>query len=214
MEENPDLIEFREQWKAELRSRNTATSQEQVGPQPPATSNIPSSSGESTSAAAVPSLPSKKTPVEVYRAAVHAEEDGRLDEALQLYRYAFKRDRNVDKAFHLEESALMIIKTDDKSAGEGQIEVAREVPTVAIQDPAIHSTTTVPLDELLAEFPDELTFISEDETSIPPVELLPPEILAYILLLLAHNHDVNAIERFAAASRKARAVSLDPVIWR
>ncbi len=43
---------------------------------------------------------------------------------------------------------------------------------------------------------------------------LPLEILLHILFCLASIHDVRTIERFATVCRKARAISLDPTIWR
>jgi len=70
------------------------------------------------------------------------------------------------------------------------------------------------LEAILSAFPDELMFISQDEQTLSPLQSLPLEVIVDVLMQLAYRNDTTAIERFATACRKARAVSLDSHIWR
>ncbi|KAJ8095292.1 hypothetical protein PM082_010515 [Marasmius tenuissimus] len=54
-------------------------------------------------AAAIASNSTASPAVAIYRQAVVHEQKGELDEALQLYRQAFRREPNVDKLYHQEE---------------------------------------------------------------------------------------------------------------
>ena len=63
---------------------------------------------------------------------------------------------------------------------------------------------------LLRGFPHILAFEREDEKEGTPLQTLPEELLILILRML----DPTSIERFAAVSRKAFALSLDNTIWR
>ncbi|EGO22409.1 hypothetical protein SERLADRAFT_473181, partial [Serpula lacrymans var. lacrymans S7.9] len=166
--------------------------------------------------------------LEVYRQAVHHEQNSQLDDALRLYRQAFRLNPMVDKAYYKEEQRI-------------QLSTAASVPPVVTAHPTAHKrlsstgSTVVPpekVDELvqsvnalaiapnavvtgtmaslLAGFPPDLLFEPEDEREGIPLNKLPDELLVYIL----RNLDTTAIERFATANRKARVVSLDSSIWR
>lgn len=63
---------------------------------------------------------------------------------------------------------------------------------------------------LISAFSENLKFEPEIEGENTPISLLPDEILVMILCKL----EPTSIERFARVNRKARILSLDPVIWR
>jgi F-box protein 9 len=193
-EDNEELARFREEWRAEVRAR---------------TNNLEK-----------PKITQPETPLELYSRAVIAEEQGQLDEALTLYRQAFRREPNVDKLFHREESAKAKATTPSFA-----VQHKRASPPVS---PTVESVThrlqeinlrspkgrSPELEAVLKAFPDELMFITQDELTLSPLESLPLEVIVEILMQLAYRNDTNAIERFASICRKARAVSLDPHIWR
>jgi F-box protein 9 len=66
------------------------------------------------------------------------------------------------------------------------------------------------LARLLSAFPDALKFTPEDEGIPVPLEVLPDELLVFILGHL----DCTALERFATVSKKARVLTLDASLWR
>jgi len=69
---------------------------------------------------------------------------------------------------------------------------------------------TTKLYDILKALPNELAFQKENEQKHAPLTTLPDEVVVLILRKL----DPTSIERFAAVSRKARVISLDPAIWR
>jgi F-box protein 9 len=66
------------------------------------------------------------------------------------------------------------------------------------------------LERLVNAFPAHLTFEAEDEKHEVVFNTLPEELLVYILSWL----EPTSVEQFAAVCRKARVVTLDPIIWR
>jgi F-box protein 9 len=209
-EESDELARFREEWKAEVRAR-AGSSEESKSAQTEPTK--PSTGKSSTVQVA------RELPVELYRRAVYAEEQGKLNEALALYRRAFRREPNVDKLFNREElvrapAAPSSTTRPDRTA----LSIPSDVDAVTnqLQEINLHTLKgrSPELEAVLTAFPDELMFISQDEKSLSPLEALPLEVIVDILMHLAHRSDTNAIERFASACRKARAVTLDPHIWR
>ncbi|KAG2365015.1 hypothetical protein BDR07DRAFT_1481870 [Suillus spraguei] len=157
--------------------------------------------------------------VEVYRKAVFHEQHSQLDQALQLYRQAFRLDANVDQAYSIEEQ-----RTQERSGA--QLVSHKNVPSTVsldgvtrdVQKFEVHKdskdksiVTSGFLAQVLKNFPENLTFEPEDEKEgLPPINLIPDELLLQILRIL----DYTTIERFAAVSRKARVLSLDSAIWR
>ncbi|KAG1860684.1 hypothetical protein DFJ58DRAFT_701133 [Suillus subalutaceus] len=156
--------------------------------------------------------------VEVYRKAVFHEQHSQLDEALRLYRQAFRLDANVDRAYFIEEQ-----RTQERSAIQPASHkkvpstvsvngVTRDVQKLEVQDSKNRSFVASGfLAQVLKNFPENLVFEPEDEKEgLPPINLIPDELLLQILRIL----DYTTIERFAAVSRKARVLSLDSAIWR
>lgn len=66
------------------------------------------------------------------------------------------------------------------------------------------------LEALLDSFPEGLTFLPEVGESPPPIASLPDELLLHILRKLGPD----SIERLACVCRKARVLTLEPVIWK
>lgn len=200
VEDNDELAKFREEWRAEVRARAD-------------TSELPKEVARLAQTEAI------ATPVELYRRAAIAEESGQLDEALQLYKRAFRREPNVDKIYAQEERAKARILPTSPPKYErshapitSELDVAtQKLSEINLQYPKGRSPE---LEAVLKAFPDELMFIAQDELSLSPLEALPLEVIIDILMHLAYRNDTTAIERFAGACRKARAVTLDPHIWR
>ncbi|OCH87518.1 hypothetical protein OBBRIDRAFT_837296 [Obba rivulosa] len=169
--------------------------------------------------------------VEVYRRAMQFEQESNLDEALRLYRQAFRMDANVDRAYHRLEA-----QQHAAAAGHAPIIAAtyarnhQKTPSAAEHDAVdaitrgvkamdIHSSvlpkdaSTVvagSLASLIKTWPHDISFEPEDERQPVPLRLLPEELLVHIL----RNLDTSNIERFAMVNRKARVVSLDTSIWK
>ena len=177
--------------------------------------------------APAPFGPALQRAVEVYRKAVQHEQRGELDDALRLYRTAFRMDNNVDRAYHLMEEEL-----HNKASSSAQPKVhhrktsstsdAVDALSQGVQSMQV-APGTVPvarnrgegfvtglLASLVSSWPANLSFEPENEKEAVPINLLPDELLMMILRLLNHT----TLERFAKVNRKARVISLDASIWR
>ncbi|KAJ3857572.1 hypothetical protein EV368DRAFT_29985 [Lentinula lateritia] len=220
--ESEELRKFREEWRAEVRRRNGVETKIQKLRIAPPLSQVSSLA------------------VSIYREAVIHEQRGELEEALYLYRSAFRRDANVDILFEREEMLGAIMaqqiapvssanaETFDSStltpkvilAGNGftMDDLSKKLEnTLAMQNtkaavsPAEHGVTASrSLSSILNNFPRDLVFEPEDEEDSVAFNLLPDEMIVYILKIL----DASSLERFASVNRKARVVSLDVSIWR
>lgn len=174
----------------------------------------------------------------VYRRAVELEQKSELDEALVLYRQAFRlvglssfsndlipaqtrqpQDDNVDRAYRREEMLQSILREQQalqatKPSDEAEDLTASFQSSVTIKPnggQGIPSMVTGTLASLVQDFMEtELKFESENENEPVLLNMLPEELLVVIL----GNLDSTSIERFAAVSKKARLLTLDPGIWR
>lgn len=174
--------------------------------------------------------PSQQAAIDVYRKAVTAEQKGQLDEAVHLYRIAFKKDSHVDNIYFTLEAQLRA-----KSSGgvrpiahpippqfpsgigidhlEGDLRsldiagVPAPRPVKSLKD---HGVVTGTLVSIIDTWPVALCFEKEDEKDPIPIESLPDEILVHVLMCLG----VRSLERFATVNRKARIVTLDSHVWR
>ncbi|KII87322.1 hypothetical protein PLICRDRAFT_177086 [Plicaturopsis crispa FD-325 SS-3] len=173
----------------------------------------------------VSSVPVKFRPaVELYRRAVLHEQRGEVDDALQLYQKAFRLYDQVDVAYRQQEQeqhrALLASGqiVDPPKARPRPVsgppvidEIAQDLSKISLKratGPSVLTTGT--FENVLASFPDRLSFEPEEEGEKTPISILPDEILVSILRTLDHG----TIERFATVNRKARVVSLDSVIWK
>ena len=175
--------------------------------------------------------PSLQLAVDVYRRAVQHEQRSELDDALRLYRTAFRMDPNVDRAYHLIEDELYRAAAaahprrphHQKAPSTGKADavdgVAHEMQALDISRghvpvPVAHARgegfVSGTLASLVAAWPVELAFEPEDEKEGVPLEMLPDELLVIVLRLVDHT----ALERFARVNRKARVITLDASIWR
>ena len=149
--------------------------------------------------------------IAAYRLAVQFEQQGQLDDALRLYRQAFRSDPNVDKAYHKEQARLSAKGPVEWGEVDGLSKTLTRV-TLADVDPSKQekSAGSDSLAMIVSQFPLPLVFQPETEQEGVPLSILPDEVLILILCSL----DVTSIERFASVSRKARVLSLDSSIWR
>lgn len=146
----------------------------------------------------------------VYRQAVDAESSGSLDDALSLYRKAFRIDTNVDRVY---ERSLLARRN---SASTSILPALLQ--NFSISDKTASASRTSPaisIKSIISNFlSEDLTFEPEDERAPVPIQRLPPELIVNILSVFSRVCDYPSIEAFALASRKARLISLESSIWR
>jgi F-box protein 9 len=215
-QETEELRSFRENWKKEVREKQRSQQDSGHPTGPPTTSE----------AEAPHSRPIQfhNDALEVYIRAARHEQAGELDEALQLYRQAFRMNPAVDKIYSLREQkaaraqgafALSVTSVSPEieakpvdAFGLGGISgVAHTHPKLASSSDQHISGV---LARIVADFPEELSFEPEDEKAPSFFRWLPDELLVHILRYLG----TLAIERFACVCRKARVITLDTAIWR
>lgn len=251
-EEPEELKRFREQWKAELQHRRQEQTVQPTAE--PSTNGATSSSSTHTESTAVhhdhpvklsdlvePTLSginyattgtagARRKAVDVYREAVRCEQASKLDEALRLYRQAFRMDSNVDRAYHYAEQQAhgpskkppLHKKT---ASTDAQVDaLAKSVAAVKVSDvpqtPRIFDSSHViengagnitgTLAGVIKEFPELLGFEPEEEKEPLHLAKLPNELLTHILRFL----NITSLERFALVNRKARLLTLDSTYWR
>ncbi|CAE6537374.1 unnamed protein product [Rhizoctonia solani] len=189
---NDELDRFREQWKKEIEKRTAGE-------------HAPSSSNQVPDPAPT-SIPTRRSPLDIYAEAVEKEQRGELDAALDLYRRAFRLDPNVDRAYHYQNTteslqALTLAPIEPSTSQQPRPEPIH-----------VSATSTHSIRTLISAFPpaSELAFLPEDERQPVPIARVPDELLLHVLKLL----DISAIERFAMVCRRARVLTVDPDLWR
>jgi F-box protein 9 len=219
-DEPEELVRFREAWKAEVQLKKAA----QDSPQAPTSESASqihsppdgrhrSNSQPTDSDSASVKLASATgtllaSAVEIYSRAVQHEQRSELDDALRLYRQAFRMDANVDKAHHRQEKLAARVSAAADTA-PARVHAPARAPSAKLTSGASVAAEGT-LASLLAAFPKELKFGPEDERASIPINSLPDELLVLVLRKLGPM----SVERFASVGRKARVVSLDPEIWR
>ncbi|KAI5895425.1 uncharacterized protein SCHCODRAFT_02573005 [Schizophyllum commune H4-8] len=238
VDDSDDLRKFREAWKAEVQRRrghghhpstdstahdtvdNVQDGQDDSECLPSTSTGTPDAAPRirgkvptvhPTSTSTVHLNPKLTAALDVYRRAVQCEQRGALDDALTLYRQAFRMEPNIDRLYQREEMILTMLEpppappsADETLAGQLQKGL---VPQPAVQ---VQGVVTGTLASVIAEFPHDVSFQPEDETQGVPLNMLPDEILVHILLMV----DVTTLERFATVSQKTRLLTLDSGIWR
>ncbi|KAF9038454.1 hypothetical protein BJ165DRAFT_1324052, partial [Panaeolus papilionaceus] len=202
-QESEELARFRQEWLEELKRRREAAAAES---QAKAVGASISNAGDSIQNA-----------LKIYREAVEHEQNGDLDEALLLYRRAFRIDDNVDRAFRREEKLKAIINNQTAvPASKGRTAEVDEISTrfekvVSVKDsgaPTV-AVATGSLAQLIKEFPAKVHFEPLVENEPVHLKILPDELLVSILKRLDHT----SIERFGSVSKKARLLTLDSGVW-
>ena len=231
-----ELTRFREEWKAEVRRRANQTQATSPSSAGTIVDGVLSNSSEPPRPSAriqakpvthaSPFAGSSQLPkglslaVESYRLAIQYEQSGELDEALRLYRNAFRLDPHVDKAYRTEERRLEL------AAGSrtANLPAKKDTKVTVLEEDHVFSAKrgqkpktvsskhsgTDSLAKLISTFPHDLSFEPLIENEDVPLRVLPDEVLVLVLKRL----DPLSIERFALLSRKARILSLDSTIWR
>lgn len=182
-----ELDAFRLQWLEEVRSRK--------GLHPTSDLDKPTKRDG----------PKLQSALDYYRLAVDYEQHGKFNDALMLYRRAFKLDSAVDRLFHQQIAAV-----------QRQTEVGTQLPSAVVSEPALDKEVTAApisaiVEQLLAVPP---VYAPEDETRDVPIAYLPDEVFVHVLVELALSGDVASVERVALVCRKLRLVTLDSTIWR
>lgn len=188
-----------------------------------------SAASSSKDPASLPLPPKLRKAVEIYEQAVLHEQRSELDEALRLYRQAFRLDENVARVYDrldyhararaesLHKSREAVHATTPTSAKRrsdaGLADLEQDfsklgLPSAKTLSP--YGVATGTLAHLVSSWPSNVAFEPEDETDPVHLRILPEELLVHIMQYL----DVTALERFASINRKARVLTLDPTIWR
>lgn len=256
-EEPEELARFRQQWFEELRAKKKAPTSEEAAGSAPSTSTStdlpahphprphphhsqrrashdassppPNARQPAPRATAAPMGPALQRAVEVYRKAILHEQRSELDDALRLYRTAFRMEPNVDRAYHLLEDEQQrkvttapapAHKVYHHKAASDEVaadHLAHELEGLALgpaRIPVAHARgdgfVTGTLAGLVASWSDGLSFEPENEDEGAPIKTMPDEMLLLVLRRLDHT----SIERFARVNRKARVLTLDASLWR
>lgn len=206
-----ELEKFRLSWKREIDAKR--------GGEVPG----PSESGLARSSAPTNDArhPSSRA-VKLYTQAVAAESLQRLDDALRLYRQAFRLDPDVDQLYAIQEQGNDAkVPKSEAPWVEGVGSSSKHAPeTNAVSVPQITKSAGVStLPAIIAGFPPALAFkCAEDEVqgdeepptdTVVPLAMLPDELLLVILKCLDHT----SLERFASTCRKARVITCESSIW-
>lgn len=150
----------------------------------------------------------------IYQEAVDAETSGALDDALALYRKAFRIDSDVDRLYErsLQREAAVAARPSTTSTLPALLQNLSISEKTASTS---RSSVAVSLKSIIPSFlSQELRFEPEDELAPVHIQLLPPELIVYILKTFSRMCDYRSIEAFASVSRKARLISLENSIWR
>ncbi|KAM6497125.1 hypothetical protein JOM56_007598 [Amanita muscaria] len=240
----PDTVElarFREQWKAEVRKRknpsdfiaSASSSNDQPRPSPVSPTVLattqkleyPSPKHVSLPTEAIPSgkvhenttVPSNnlRSALQVYSEAIQREQNGDLEDALQLYRQAFRMDSHVDRAYAREEKlAIALASQSPLPKRESVVDQAdaqsKNVSSSVIISKGKQVIAASILVQIISAFPPDVRFEPEEEQQPMWLRILPDELLVFVLRQL----DITSIERFALICRKARLLSLDATLWR
>lgn len=149
----------------------------------------------------------------IYQDAVDAESSGALDDALALYRKAFKIEPDVDRIYERslqrEAAAARPTTTSTLPSLLQNLSISEKTASASRSSPAVSLKSIIP--SFLSQ---ELRFEPEDELAPVHIERLPPELIVYILKTFSLMCDYRSIEAFASVSRKARLISLENSIWR
>ncbi|KAF8269809.1 hypothetical protein EI94DRAFT_1724377 [Lactarius quietus] len=226
-QETEELRSFRENWKKEVREKQRSQQPSQQDPGHPTVPPIQTSASEVDHPHP---LQSHDDALEVYIQAVRHEQAGELDEALRLYRQAFRKNPGVDRIHYLGEQEQRAARAQEASTlavtsvgpetektvnafGPGGItrdgaQTHSKLASSTAHHPDQHVSGVIA--RIVAEFPEALCFEPEDEKAPSFLQWFPDELLVHILRYLG----TMAIERFACVSRKARVITLDASIWR
>ncbi|KAF8318743.1 hypothetical protein DL93DRAFT_2225638 [Clavulina sp. PMI_390] len=248
MSSNEELERFRQEWLQEVRQQRAppANAESSKESEPPSSPELAPQSKPSTSKtktrptriaparrsvdagpSSVPSFPalelkSEKTQsaLEIYKQAVDAEASGALDDALQLYRRAFRIDSNIDRIYErsLQREAAALNARHAAGPPPATATLPLNLETLSLSDKPVvssHSDTKPAIVSIVEGFVgQDLNFQPEDEKRPTPIQLLPPELLVHVLHNFSYRCDYASIELFAAVSRKTRLLSLEPSLWR
>ena len=235
-EPDEELERFRRDWKRDLDSRLDGKPIEVPLPGP-TRSSVPvetSSRGflSTTNGRTPPYAPlvtrrvrgphDQEEGVRLYGQAVEAEQEGRLNDALMLYRRAFKLDGGSGSLLRLRQIPVdRLYARSVKTLPEKKPEAAPARPTdqysfqthLQLQPDYISNPTRVsPLTALLrsSSVTDSTPFLPADESHPVHLAKLPTELFDHVFAYL----DVASIERFGLVCKRARWVSANTTAWK
>ncbi|GAA5805807.1 hypothetical protein HPULCUR_011333 [Helicostylum pulchrum] len=155
------------------------------------------------------------TAMDHYMIAVDNERQGKLGQALDSYRRAFKLDPDIDYAYkrHYQETILPSIQ-DNKDKPVKQEGEFKHIIPLGKEYTAPSATRKDPLADLIMEFLNDTDVSYIPQLDYKPVAIakLPSEIM---LQILRHSvlSSVSTIPYFALACKKFFLLSRDPSVW-
>ncbi|KAG8749748.1 hypothetical protein FRC14_001130 [Serendipita sp. 396] len=258
MEETDELRRFREEWKREVQNRNTKEQAAEVRSEEGHAATISATAISSTPilkshpSSVVQKIPlesfptyqnagnRRQTALEFYTQAILLEEQGAHDEALALYRRAFKLDSNVDRAYHrltlereigglVNDVGALSLAAHPPSAssnaikeGYGSMTILDDRRSVSpkaerrLRDsaPKPHLPNWISTNLFDTQPISRLQFEAETETEPVHLNKLPDELLLLVLQTILQSADTKSLERFATVSKKARVITTEQGLWR
>ena len=116
----------------------------------------------------------------------------------------------MDHAYHYDQMLSSIQHARQELSSVDSLSASAETTfTLKPVESRVSPVTIGPLAILLADFARNLMFEPEKEEEPVFLNKLPDELLVMIIVTL----DTTSIERFARVCKKARILTLDPVIW-
>ena len=116
----------------------------------------------------------------------------------------------MDHAYHYEQMLSSIQHACQESSSIDSLSASVETTsTLKPVESGVAPVIIGPLASLLANFARNLMFEPQKEEEPVFLNKLPDELLVMIIVTL----DTTSIERFARVCKKARILTLDPVIW-
>ncbi|CAO3699112.1 hypothetical protein G6F70_007016 [Rhizopus microsporus] len=213
-----ELEEFRNAWRQEVRQKNQ---QQQTRENKPSIAEKRPSVAESSLAEIIDKAESltltDKEPVTAmdhYVLAVDNERQGKLGQALDSYRRAFKLDPDIDFAYkkHYQNT----ISKHHEAAAPATAKEDKFKHIVPIGNEYVAPSSSVskdPLAHLIEEFSTQDTsYIPKLDYKPVSIAKLPGEIMLYILRYLA-LHNLSSIPHFALTCKKFFLYSRDPSVW-
>ncbi|XP_055327588.1 F-box only protein 9-like isoform X2 [Paramacrobiotus metropolitanus] len=202
-ERNLELQMFRERWKQELGAKTAVPAGPTTGGYHEETSHDPNVTDCSRSTFEIAA--------EIFREGMKEERNGRVYEAISLYRHAMQLDPDIE--FKMEKSAA--VKPKNRVADVAP----RQVPTLSPQEMDDEQETEEDILERLLTY-DTLVYgtclpeypLGDTDTHI---SALPLEVLQYITQWLVSSElDMLSLERFTIVCRGFYRTGRDDAVWR
>lgn len=144
--------------------------------------------------------------LQIYAQAVAHERLGNTDEALHLYRRAFRMEDRIDRIYDHQMSFIAL-----GNVPHATDEVVKRLQAQLEARQEAHPGPVANVSRIVRAFPPGTAwFEMEDEKVYSLLKDMSEELVVHILTFLDHT----SLERFAASCRTGRIITLDVAIWK